>query len=105
MEILRKVSTKELSPSEAFTFLSGKPKKKARFLYVRIFLKDSILISLLVNTLFLLPFPLVIVKPFIRKVLKEEGLDPNLYDELIACGKGIKISVKTNDAKIKIKLI
>ncbi|MGI6768881.1 MAG: hypothetical protein ACOX43_07375 [Bacilli bacterium] len=105
MEILQKVSTKELSPGEAFSLLYGDAGKKTRFFYLRIFVKDSIFISLLVNTIFLLPFPLFLVKPIIKKILKEEDLSPELYNRLVASGKGTKILIKTKDAKIKIKLI
>ncbi len=105
MEILRKVQTKELSVKQAYKKLYKQSSKKARFICLRINLKEHFFISLLVRIFFLFPFPLIILKPFISKFLKEEGISPNLYNQLLESGKGIKINIITKDAKIRIKVI
>ncbi|MFY9421694.1 MAG: hypothetical protein WBK54_05410 [Bacilli bacterium] len=104
MEILRKVKDKKLTPEKAFERLYGPPPRKARFLLLRLKIKDEKLLSFFINLLFLFPFPFVFLKPIARLILKEEGLDPDLYDQLLKAGKGTEIRVKTNDAKILLKI-
>ncbi|HEY8395474.1 MAG TPA: hypothetical protein VIK96_01715, partial [Bacilli bacterium] len=62
-------------------------------------------ISLLINSLFIFPVPLVLFKPVINKLLRNQGLNPDIYQQLIENGKGTQILISSKEAKIRIKII
>ena len=105
MGILKQVKDKKLSPAEAFTRLYGRPPKKARFLFLRIRIRDAKLVFFFVNLIFLLPFPLILLRPFAGPIMEKNGLDPALYKMFIATGKGTKIRVDSKDVKVFLKIL
>mgnify|MGYP000338268745 CR=1 FL=1 len=76
--------------------------KKARFVKLRIFLKDQKAISMGLNTLFALPLPIALAKPFIRRIK-----DPQIraMADLIQYAKGTRIDVQSKEAMIRIAII
>lgn len=104
MNILQKVSSRELSVNDAFSKLYGPKTRKIRFIFLRIHLSDSKALSLLLNLLFLLPLPLFLVKPIVIMIIKKTEYDYLLISELLNTGGGMKVKVITKEEKIYLKL-
>lgn len=76
--------------------------KKARFIKLRIALRDQKVLSGMLNTLFAVPIPLALAKPFIRRIK-----DPTIREfiHLIDYAKGIKVDVQSKDAAVRVSII
>jgi hypothetical protein len=99
--ILKKVESGKLEPSEAMEALYGHRPKRVNFIFMRIWISESKGISIFLNTLFLLPFPTIIVRPFLKFIKEDQRL---LILDAINAGGGIKIEVESSDVKCRIRL-
>jgi len=74
--------------------------KKAHFLIMRIKIKDSPGVTLLLKILFLLPFPLVFMRIFIsllpKKALKDVPISKKDLKDILTA-KGVLIDIHTKD--------
>ncbi len=109
-KMLNKVYKGKLSTSEAYNQMFVKPVsyKKAQFVVLRLNIKEHKFMTLLLNTLFLLPTPIGLIKTILRKVAtKNNEMDDETLaqvTELISV-KDIALEVKSEDADIYIKTI
>ena len=102
-----------MDPEKAYDMLYGekldiKKLKKARFVKLSIKIPDSKGVTLLLKTLFALPLPIILIRPFLRKAIESNQSLKDEFDtkELMnmISSKGIKIMVNASDGvKIKIK--
>lgn len=100
--VLKKLSNQTISPEIAYEKLyPKKPLKKARFVKIRIQVNDQKVVSGILNTLFILPFPIRILK--IGKRFAPEEM--RFSFDYIDYAKGTLIDIDTKDAKIFIKVI
>ena len=101
---LKDLQSGKITRSEAYTrwHTEQHALKKARFIKLRIFLKDQKAISMGLNTLFALPLPIALAKPFIRRIK-----DPQIraLADLIDYAKGTQIDVQSKEAMIRIAVI
>lgn len=105
-KILKKVANGKLSPNEAYLLLYGPKPRAGRFVSLRIKIKDHKWVSRFVNALFFFPIPIALGKPFIIKALKKEELDPKkMYEIIRKYSGGLKLIVKSAEAKVKISII
>lgn len=101
---LNQLQAGKISKADAYTQwqLNEQSIKKARFVKLRIYLRDQKAVSVAINTLFMMPFPLALAKPFLRKIK-----DPQVREivSYIQYAKGTRIDVQSKDAIIRIAII
>jgi hypothetical protein len=103
MGILKKVEKGKLDPRTAYDCLYGRRSRRARFLFIRIWIAEEFFVSLLLNTLFFLPVPLAFVRPFLKFI--PQAVNPRgIYHDLRRSGGGLKLRVKTSAVHIFLKL-
>ena len=101
--VLEKLSKHQITKEKAFQNLNKEKrvkKSKARFLKLNIEIKDQLMLTMLLNTIFFLPFPIFLVK--IGKRFTPEEM--RFAYEMMDYAKGTHIDVDTSEAKINIKL-
>jgi len=112
-QTLLKLSTGQLSKSQAYKALYATPKvrmgRRAHFVKLRIVIPEEKGVTRFLTFLFLLPIPLFFAKIALRKMKNTESNEiPISKDELLRLisVKGIKLSVNTHTGeKIFIKTI
>lgn len=77
IEILNKLSDKELSTKDVYRALYPKPRRprRAHFVKLRIVIPDEKGVSRLLSVLFFLPAPMFLVRWIMRRAVKREYLD------------------------------
>ena len=96
-ETLMKLQNNEISVKKAYKLLYKKKKiKRAKFVKMRIHLKDRPLVTMWLRLLFLLPWPIFIVRRLLKKQLV--NWDATFY-------KGHQVSVNIDEVIIFIKAI
>lgn len=76
--------------------------KKARFIKMRIDIKDQKAISTMLNTLFAVPLPLGLIRPFIKRH-KDENV--RAFAGMLEFAKGARIDIQSSEANIRISII
>ena len=107
-KILKSVKNNEISLDQGYELLFGSKKRirNAHFVRLKIKTGEGKAADRLVNFLFLLPFPLVLVKPFLSKSDLFDGDLPKKDLMKLICQRGIRIEIKSsNKEKILIKTI
>ena len=113
-EVLNQCQSNALEPKTAYEYLypkcSRRKLKRAHFLRLKIWLKDSRGVSVLLAILFALPIPIGIARLFLRKRLNQviDSSFPVTYGQLLNefMVRGISIDVETkDDVKIHIRTI
>ena len=110
--VLKNLSKGKLSPKEAYDLIYRIKLRKARFLRLSVTMKKHKITSLFINTLFILPIPLVFGKPLIKIVLKnktfasDESNDMfmDIYYIVKYYSGGSKVYIKTDSETIKLSL-
>ncbi|GEM_PF-3299914 len=102
--VLQKLSDQEITASEAYLRLTAQTLKvpKARFIKLRIWVKDQKAVSVMLNTMFAVPLPLAVIKPFTRRIKDPET---RALINAIDYAKGTKIHVDSKEAQIAITII
>lgn len=101
---LKKLANHSISKMEAYRQITGQksPSKRARFVKMRMHIRDQKVISGALNTLFIVPLPLGLIKPFIKR-----HKDPNVraFAGSLQGAKGTRIDIQSKDANIHISII
>lgn len=102
--VLQKLGNQEITASEAYLRLNAQTLKvpKARFIKLRIWVKDQKAVSVMLNTIFAVPLPLAVIKPFTRRI---KDPDARALIGLIHYAKGTKIHVDSKEAQVAITVI
>lgn len=103
--ILKLIQKKKITPQEALRLMYESKPKKGKYIKLRMFIKDHKFISSFINTLFFFPIPIWFGKAFIIKGLKKAELSPKMYNLTKEYSGGTSVIVKSEEAKIKLKII
>lgn len=101
MGVLKQLEQGKIDQQTAYNNLYGRRARRAHFLFIRIWLKKEFFVSLLINVLFFLPWPLLIVRPFLKFIPEEFR---NIYHDVRRYCGGASIDVKTSDVKLYLRL-
>lgn len=101
---LKKLHNHTITKEQAYIELTtAKPRyKRARFVKLRIHIKDQKAISTALNTLFVVPLPLGLIRPFIKRH-KDENV--RAFAGLLDLAKGARIDIQSDEAIIRISII
>lgn len=102
-KVLNKLYKNKMNIDEAYEKLFVKKikrqrLKKARFVVMRFDIKESLGVSILLNTLFFLPFPMLFINLFKSKIQNYADISQFFI-------RGITIEVESEEANIFIKTI
>jgi hypothetical protein len=102
--ILDEVYNGTLTVKEAYDAIYTPTPRKASFFRMQMRIADEKAVSAFVNALFFFPIPVVIVKPFLKKYLKDQNISKEMLNEWLNTLGGTSIDVISEDAKIEIRL-
>ncbi len=108
-KILEKVSNNQITIDDAYSKIYKREIKKskknrANFIKIKLRIKENPFISFFVNLFMIIPLPVVIAKPFLKKQLTKNDMPNVLYQDAINNAKGFSIKVDSKEAKIRIRL-
>lgn len=108
-KILNQVYKGKLSIIDAYNqlFDTQRTFKKAQFVVLRMNIREHKVVSLLLNTLFLLPTPIGLAKSILKKIDKNNQMDEATKTQVMSLLsiKDISLEVKSKEADIYIKTI
>ena len=105
-KILKKIWQNKLTPQEGYDILYGTVGKKGRFVVVRIRIVGHPFLNVFINGLFLIPLPIGLVKLVLRFIKKQEFLEyKDILFELLPYAQGLGISIVSEEAIVKVKII
>ena len=101
-KILKKVEKGEMTPAQAFHCINGPKARRANFVKVTMWIRESKAITALFAVLLFLPIPIWFGKYFIKKAMRSQNIPEHVYDEFIDTAGGTTIRVKSKDARIQV---
>lgn len=112
-QILKKVEEKQLKPKKAYQEIYPVEnqrilkRRKAHFIKLAIKIPDSKGVTAFLKIIFLLPIPILLAQPFIKKGINKslDQLEGFTYQDLMYMikSKGVSINVKTSDG-VKVRI-
>jgi len=104
-KVLKKVAEGLIDIKEGYEILYGLPRKKARFVLLRVHIFKRPYITLLINSLFLFPVPIGIAKFCLKFVKEQEFVEKrDLINKLIDYARGTIINVISSEAIFLVKI-
>lgn len=105
-KILKKVAKGKISPIEAYNLLYSVKPTKARYIVLKMKIKNANqFLNGLLGVLFFFPIPISLGRRFIMKKLKEENVDPEIYNIVRDAGGGFEAVISNDEALINVRFV